>query len=62
VVLNPMAIAAEAERPAGEGTERAENAQEQISAAPSTQPVAAAPPTAREPRRAAAAPKTAKAS
>jgi len=58
VVLNPMGIAEEAERPAGEAAEPAE----QISAAPNAQPAAASAPTVREPRRAASGPQTAKAS
>ncbi len=58
VVLNPMGLAEEAERPAGEAAEPAE----QISAAPNAQPAAASAPTVREPRRAASGPQTAKAS
>lgn len=62
VVLNPMAIAEEAEKPTGVETEPAENAAEQISAAPSKPPTADSAPLVREPRRAASTPATVKAS
>jgi len=65
VVLNPMAIAEEAPRPAGDEAEPAEDGSEQISPAPSVPApsvpaAAAAAPAAPEPRR--AAPAAAKAS
>jgi multidrug efflux pump subunit AcrA (membrane-fusion protein) len=56
VVLNPMAIAEEAQRPAGGEAEPAENGSEQISTAPSAQPPAAPAPAARQPRRPASTP------
>jgi RND family efflux transporter MFP subunit len=56
VVLNPMAIAEEAQRPAGGEAEPAENDSEQISTAPSAQPSTAAAPVVQEPRRAASRP------